>query len=77
MRAIQIPDDLATRVEATGSQLERFVIDAVEQKLGHRLEPANTYEGLIGGGWTPPTVEGTPRADGRPWSEIEAACDPA
>jgi len=77
MRAIQIPDELAERVEAKGITLERFVIDALEEKLATTGGvQGRTLNELLAEGWTLPTVSGLPRPDGRPWSEIEAACEP-
>lgn len=76
MKTVHIPDRIAERVEATGVDLDAFVIDAVEQKLLQPTGLAGRALGqLVGSGWTPPTVVGSQRADGRAWSEIEAPTD--
>ena len=78
MSIITIPDELAARIEATGEDLNRFTLAALSEKLAAKeKEPKpRTFGDLLAEGWVPPTVTGKPRADGRAWSEIEAACDP-
>jgi len=78
MKAVEIPDHLVDLVEASGVELDAFVIEAVQERL---LHPTQLSHGTLGerikNGWVPPTVRGTARPDGVPWSEIEAPCDPA
>ena len=77
MRQIAIPDDLANRVEATGSEFGEFVIEAIEAKLsGWPVIRGRTLREMLDAGFVLPTIEGKQRDDGKAWSEIEAPCDP-
>lgn len=78
MKMVAIPDDLAKRVEAAGKDLSQFVVAAIEKELAKpRNVAGKTLAELEKEGLTFPTFQGAPRDDGRPWSEIEASCDPA
>ncbi len=76
MPTITIPDELAARIAAAGEDLNRFAIAALAEKIAEKEARPKTFGDLMAEGWVPPTFSGTPRPDGRAWSEIEAACDP-
>ncbi len=77
MPTITIPEELAARIAAAGEDLNQFAVAAITEKLSEKEAKPKTFGDLMAEGWKPPTVSGKPRADGRPWSEIEAACDPS
>ncbi len=78
MKEIEIPDSLANLVQASGAELHAFVVEAIEEKLSHRVvAKGKNLAALIDQGWIPPVVHGTAREDGEPWSQIEAPCNPA
>lgn len=78
MKMVAIPDELAQRVEAAGKNLSEFVVTAIERELAvPASNEGKTLAELEAKGWVFPTFMGTPRTDGTPWSEVEAACDPS
>jgi hypothetical protein len=75
MKSIEIPDELAEQVVASGADLASFVVTAVQQRLA--ASGGKTLADRIEEGWVPPVVQGKVRSDGVAWSEIESPCDPA
>lgn len=77
MRQVAISDELASRVEAEGLDIEVLLTEALERALREqKVVPGLTLGQMMEKGFKLPSFEGQPRADGRAWSEIEAACDP-
>jgi hypothetical protein len=77
MKTIEVPDELADEIASRGAELRSYIIEATRQRLSQDPSKApQSFGDLVRSGWTPPTVKGKPRADGRSWSEIEAPCEP-
>ena len=61
--------------QSIGVELAEYLIRVIDNGVGDTKSKGEDMVahlrtiGVIG------AVKGTPRADGRPWSEIEAACD--
>lgn len=79
MRSVEIPDDLAKLVQTNSDQeLSAFVVKAVQEKLAReKVQVMPTLGEMLDKGYKLPVADGTPRADGLPWSEVESACDAA
>ena len=55
MKIIEIPDDLAAKIDAAGADLDAFVIQAVEEKLQHSADlNGMTFGDRFLSGWIPP-----------------------
>ena len=62
-------------IERNGRRAAVILSPELYDQLTNGEHTPLTFKELIESGWTLPTIEGVPRQDGRPRSDIEAACD--